>query len=125
MTKLTLDNTAGFYKLANLHYQLGEADESLKEIRDMTMPNYINTFWIIRNEYYFYGLYRPPVHLPSACMFIPTSKVTVSSLNNYILAEHFVLFLFSFSEKVLQFSIIYYLISQQSLLCRNIKKDMI
>ena len=59
MTKLTLDNTAGFYKLANLHYQLGEADESLKEIRDMTMPNYINTFWIIRNEYYFYGLYRP------------------------------------------------------------------
>jgi len=34
VTKLTLDNTAGFYKLANLHYQLGEADESLKEIRE-------------------------------------------------------------------------------------------
>jgi len=34
VTKLTLDNTAGFYKLANLHYQLGEADESLNEIRE-------------------------------------------------------------------------------------------
>lgn len=34
VTKLTLDNTAGFYKLANLHYQLGEADESLTEVRE-------------------------------------------------------------------------------------------
>jgi len=34
VTKLTLDNTAGFYKLANLHYQLGEADECLNEIRE-------------------------------------------------------------------------------------------
>jgi len=34
VTKLTSDNTGGFYKLANLHYQLGEADESLNEIRE-------------------------------------------------------------------------------------------
>lgn len=34
VTKLTLDNTAGFYKLASLHYQLGEADEALNEIRE-------------------------------------------------------------------------------------------
>lgn len=34
VTKLTSDNTAGFYKLATLHYQLGEADESLNEIRE-------------------------------------------------------------------------------------------
>jgi len=34
VTKLTLDNTAGFYKVASLHYQLGEADESLVEIRE-------------------------------------------------------------------------------------------
>jgi len=34
VTKLTLDNTAGFYKLASLHYQIGEADEALTEIRE-------------------------------------------------------------------------------------------
>lgn len=34
VTKLTLDNTAGFYKLASLHYQLGESEESLMEIRE-------------------------------------------------------------------------------------------
>jgi len=34
VTKLTQDNTAGFFKLANLHYQLGEADESLMEVRE-------------------------------------------------------------------------------------------
>merc|ERR1711936_918161 len=34
VTKLTSDNTAGYYKLATLHYQLGEADESLNEIRE-------------------------------------------------------------------------------------------
>jgi len=34
VTKLTLDNTAGYYKLASLHYQLGEADEALNEIRE-------------------------------------------------------------------------------------------
>jgi len=34
VTKLTSDNTGGFYKLATLHYQLGEADESLHEIRE-------------------------------------------------------------------------------------------
>lgn len=33
-TKLTSDNTAGYYKLASLHYQLGEADESLAEVRE-------------------------------------------------------------------------------------------
>merc|ERR1711953_1072876 len=34
VTKLTSDNTAAFFKLANLHYQIGEADESLGEIRE-------------------------------------------------------------------------------------------
>ena len=34
VTKLTSDNTAVFFKLANLHYQIGEADESLTEIRE-------------------------------------------------------------------------------------------
>ena len=34
VTKLTQDNTAGFYKLASLHYQLGESEESLAEIRE-------------------------------------------------------------------------------------------
>jgi len=34
VTKLTSDNTGGFFKLATLHYQLGEADESLNEIRE-------------------------------------------------------------------------------------------
>ena len=34
VTKLTSDNTAGYYKLASLHYQIGEADESLNEIRE-------------------------------------------------------------------------------------------
>ena len=34
VTKLTSDNTAAFFKLANLHYQIGEADESLSEIRE-------------------------------------------------------------------------------------------
>jgi len=28
------DNTDGLYKLANLHYQLGEADPSLNEVRE-------------------------------------------------------------------------------------------
>jgi len=34
VTKLTTDNTAGFFKLASLHYQLGEADESLADVRE-------------------------------------------------------------------------------------------
>ena len=34
MTKLTNDNTEGYYKLASLHYQLGEAEEALMEIRE-------------------------------------------------------------------------------------------
>jgi len=34
VNKLTSDNMAGHYKLASLHYQLGEADESLGEIRE-------------------------------------------------------------------------------------------
>jgi len=34
VTKLTSDNTAAYFKLANLHYQIGEADESLAEIRE-------------------------------------------------------------------------------------------
>ncbi|BES97924.1 DnaJ domain [Nesidiocoris tenuis] len=33
-TKLQSDNTDGFYKLSILHYQLGQAHESLKEVRD-------------------------------------------------------------------------------------------
>ncbi|KAK7863089.1 hypothetical protein R5R35_011010 [Gryllus longicercus] len=33
-TKLQADNTAGFYKLALLYYQLGEAEESLREVRE-------------------------------------------------------------------------------------------
>lgn len=33
-TKLKSDDTAGYFKLADLHYQLGEAEESLKEIRE-------------------------------------------------------------------------------------------
>merc|ERR1719510_2580331 len=34
MTKLTTDNTVGYHKLALLHYQLGEAEEALMEIRE-------------------------------------------------------------------------------------------
>lgn len=34
MVKLTNDNTAGYYKLASLYYQLGEAEEALMEIRE-------------------------------------------------------------------------------------------
>jgi len=34
VNKLTSDNMAGHYKLASLHYQLGESDESLLEIRE-------------------------------------------------------------------------------------------
>jgi len=33
-TKLTSDNTVGHFKLSSLHYQLGEADESLAEVRE-------------------------------------------------------------------------------------------
>ncbi|KAJ1523681.1 hypothetical protein ONE63_001521 [Megalurothrips usitatus] len=33
-TRLMSDNTAGFYKLSLLHYKLGQAPESLKEIRE-------------------------------------------------------------------------------------------
>ncbi|XP_059081547.1 dnaJ homolog subfamily C member 3-like [Tigriopus californicus] len=33
-TKLRSDDTTGYYKLSQLHYQLGEAEESLKEIRE-------------------------------------------------------------------------------------------
>lgn len=33
-TKLTSDNTAGHHKLSTLHYQLGEADEALGEVRE-------------------------------------------------------------------------------------------
>jgi len=34
VTKLTTDNTAASFKLSNLHYQIGEAEESLIEIRE-------------------------------------------------------------------------------------------
>merc|ERR1712045_631408 len=34
LTKLTNDNTDGFYKLSTLHYQLGEGEESLNQIRE-------------------------------------------------------------------------------------------
>jgi len=34
VTKLTTDNTAAAFKLSNLHYQIGEAEESLIEIRE-------------------------------------------------------------------------------------------
>ena len=34
VTKLTSDNTAAYFKLANLHYQIGEAEESLAEVRE-------------------------------------------------------------------------------------------
>jgi len=34
MTKLTNDNTDGYFKLATMHYQLGEGDESLQQIRE-------------------------------------------------------------------------------------------
>ncbi|XP_017791599.1 PREDICTED: dnaJ homolog subfamily C member 3 [Habropoda laboriosa] len=33
-TKLQSDNTQGFFKLANLHYRVGQVEESLKEIRE-------------------------------------------------------------------------------------------
>lgn len=32
--KLIPDNTDGFYKISKLHYEIGEADESLKEVRE-------------------------------------------------------------------------------------------
>lgn len=34
LTKLTNDNTEGYFKLATLHYQLGEGEESLNEVRE-------------------------------------------------------------------------------------------
>lgn len=34
LTKLTNDNTEGYFKLSTLHYQLGEGEECLKEIRE-------------------------------------------------------------------------------------------
>merc|ERR1719219_2505182 len=34
MTKLTNDNTDGYFKLSTMHYQLGEGDESLQQIRE-------------------------------------------------------------------------------------------
>merc|ERR1712141_395524 len=34
LTKLTNDNTDGFFKLSTLHYQLGEGEESLNQIRE-------------------------------------------------------------------------------------------
>jgi len=34
LTKLTTDNTEGYYKLSTLHYQLGEGEESLIQIRE-------------------------------------------------------------------------------------------
>merc|ERR1719219_1443405 len=34
MTKLTNDNTEGYFKLSTMHYQLGEGDESLQQIRE-------------------------------------------------------------------------------------------
>lgn len=34
VAKLTTDNTAVYFKLSTLHYQLGEADESLNEVRE-------------------------------------------------------------------------------------------
>jgi len=34
LTKLTTDNTDGFFKLSTLHYQLGEGEESLNQIRE-------------------------------------------------------------------------------------------
>lgn len=33
-TKLRNDNTAGWFKLSNLHYQMGEADESLSNVKE-------------------------------------------------------------------------------------------
>ncbi|XP_050417587.1 dnaJ homolog subfamily C member 3 [Patella vulgata] len=33
-TKLRADNTKGYYKLSKLHYEMGEADESLNQIRE-------------------------------------------------------------------------------------------
>lgn len=33
-TKLRNDNTAGYFKLSNLHYQMGEADESLSQVKE-------------------------------------------------------------------------------------------
>jgi len=33
-TKLRSDDTAGFFRLAELHYQLGEAEEALNEVRE-------------------------------------------------------------------------------------------
>ncbi len=33
-TKLRPDDTAGFYKMASLHYRLGEAEEALNEVRE-------------------------------------------------------------------------------------------
>merc|ERR1711971_559597 len=34
MTKLTNDNTEGFFKLSTMHYQLGEDEESLQQVRE-------------------------------------------------------------------------------------------
>ena len=34
MTKLTNDNTEGFFKLSTMHYQLGEGEESLQQVRE-------------------------------------------------------------------------------------------
>merc|ERR1719367_624582 len=34
MTKLTNDNTEGYFKLSTMHYQLGEGEESLQQVRE-------------------------------------------------------------------------------------------
>ena len=54
VTKLTTDNTAGYFKLASLHYQLGEADESLADVRECLKldPDHKEN-----NTLYFYYIY--------------------------------------------------------------------
>ena len=40
-TKLVGDNTAAFYRISDLHYQLGEADDSLRLVHVIAVPMYI------------------------------------------------------------------------------------
>ena len=43
-TKLVGDNTAAFYRISDLHYQLGEADDSLRLVHVIAVPRYKPVF---------------------------------------------------------------------------------
>ena len=55
-TKLRSDDTAGFMRLSVLHYHLGEAEESLNEVRECLRldPDHKDCFTLYK-KYGYYG----------------------------------------------------------------------